>query len=124
MRAPMTTLRLGPDLLHEVKQASRREWLLADGRGGFASSTVLGLNTRREHGLLVIPLRSPNHRMVLLSRVEEAVSVDGVRHELSTNEYGGLVHPKGYQLAEEFELDPLPTLTWELEGRRLSKTVA
>ena len=59
--------------------ASRREWLEANGIGGFASSTVPGLNTRRYHGLLVAATRPPVGRMVLLSKVEETLLLDGRR---------------------------------------------
>ena len=50
---------------------SRREWLETNGLGGFASSTITGLNTRRYHGLLVAATKPPVGRMVLLSKLEE-----------------------------------------------------
>lgn len=117
-------LRLGPEVLGHVAESSRREWLLADGRGGYAATTAIGLNTRREHGLLVVPLAAPGQRMSLLSRLEETLVVGGRRYELGTNRYRDVVHPRGHELAQEFVLDPLPTLTWEVEGRRISRTVA
>ena len=117
-------LRLGADVVRDVPLAARREWLLADGLGGWAASTVLGLNTRGAHGLLVSAPSAAQPRLVLLSRVEEALSADGVRYELGTNDYGGVVHPRGHEHADSFVLDPMPTLTWEVGGRRLSRTVA
>ena len=53
-----------------VADAIDREWLLTDGLGGFACSTVPGINTRREHGLYVPDLDAPNGRHVLLSRLQ------------------------------------------------------
>lgn len=117
-------LRLGADVVRDVARASRCEWVLADGLGGWAASTVLGLNTRAGHGLLVSGPTAKYPRLVLLSRVEEAVSWDGARYELGTNDYGDAVHPSGFEHADAFVLDPLPTLTWEVAGRRLSRTVA
>jgi predicted glycogen debranching enzyme len=117
-------LRLGADVVKDVALASRREWLLADGLGGWAASSVLGLNTRGGHGLLVTAATPPYPRLVLLSRVEEAVTCDGVRYELGTNDYGTALHPRGFEHADAFVLDPLPTLTWEVAGRRISRTVA
>ena len=117
-------LRLGAEVVRDVALASRREWLLADGLGGWAASTVLGLNTRGGHGLLVTAAAPPYPRLVLLSRVEEAVTCDGVRYELGTNDYGNALHPRGFERADAFVLDPLPTLTWEVAGRRVSRTVA
>jgi predicted glycogen debranching enzyme len=117
-------LRLGADVVRDVALAAGREWLLADGLGGWAASTVLGLNTRAAHGLLVSAPSAEKPRLVLLARVEEALTADGLRHELGTNDYGGVVHPRGYEHADSFVLDPMPTLTWEVAGRRLSRTVA
>ena len=54
-----------------------REWLAVNKLGGYASSTVPGLNTRKYHGLLVAAMTPPVRRMVLLSRVEESVVCDG-----------------------------------------------
>jgi predicted glycogen debranching enzyme len=118
-------VKLEADVLRDVAQAAGREWLLADGLGGYASSTVIGLNTRRYHGLLVAARTPPVGRMVLLSGLEQALTVGERRHELSTNAYGGgVVHPRGFERALSFELDPLPTLTFEVDGGRLTRTVA
>ena len=55
-------LRLGADVVRDVALAARREWLLTDGLGGWAASTVLGLNTRGGHGLLVVASAPPRTR--------------------------------------------------------------
>src|SRR5262245_61167858 len=117
-------LSLDRELLRDPDEAARREWVVGDGLGGYASSTVIGLNTRREHGLLVVATRPPVERMVLLSRLEEAVLSGDVRQELGTNAYPGGLHPQGYLSAVGFAVDPLPTLTWEVDGGTLSKSVA
>ncbi|HKB40985.1 MAG TPA: glycogen debranching enzyme N-terminal domain-containing protein, partial [Gemmataceae bacterium] len=117
-------LRVGPDVLHDLSAATRREWLLTDGLGGYASSTVVGLNTRRYHGLLVAATDPPVGRLVLLSRVDETLWTGGAGHALATRAYAGAVEPKGYASASAFILDPLPTLTWEVPGGRLVRTVA
>jgi predicted glycogen debranching enzyme len=113
----------GPETLRDPGRASSLEWLLADGLGGYASSTVLGLNTRRYHGLLVAALGSPAGRMLLLSKLDETLIVDGERIELSTSAYPGALQPRGFEHAVWFALDPLPTLSWEGEGWRLTKVV-
>jgi predicted glycogen debranching enzyme len=115
---------LGPDALQDLDRAAGCEWLLCDGLGGYASSTPIGLHTRRYHGLLVAATRPPLGRMVLLSRVDEAVLVGGRRQELSTSAYKGAIHPRGFESALAFSLDPLPTLTWQVEGGRLTRTIA
>jgi predicted glycogen debranching enzyme len=118
-------VKLGAEVVRDLAEATRREWLLADGLGGYASSTTVGMNTRRYHGLLVAALRPPVERMMLLSRLDEALLVGDRRIDLSTNAYaGGVVHPRGFERALAFELDPLPTVTFEVEGGRLTRTVA
>src|SRR6516165_3984093 len=86
--------------------ASRREWLETNGIGGFSSSTITGLNTRRYHGLLVAATKPPVGRMVLLSKMEETLVIDGRRFELSSNRYPGVVYPQGHTLLKQFRQDP------------------
>ena len=116
-------IRLGPDVCGDLDAALRREWLETNGIGGFASSTVAGLNTRRYHGLLVAATRPPLGRAVLLSKLEETLIVDGRRFDLSANRYPGAIHPHGYQLLKEFRLDPFPVFTYEAGGVTLEKSV-
>src|SRR5256885_13287585 len=92
--------------------ARTREWLESNGLGGFASSTIIGLNTRRYHGLLTAALTPPVGRFVLLSKLEETLIVDGARFELSANQYAGAVHPQGYQYLTRFRLEPFPVFTY------------
>ncbi len=73
------------------------EWLAANGIGGYASSTAASLNTRRYHGLLVAAMAPPVRRMVLLSRLEEAVRIDGREAWLACNEYPGTIWPRGHE---------------------------
>ena len=59
------------------------------------SSTIIGLNTRRYHGLLIAATKPPVGRMVLLSKLEETLILDGGRFDLSVNQYAGAIHPEG-----------------------------
>src|SRR5437660_11105568 len=79
-----------------VEALMGREWLVTNGLGGYASSTLPGLNTRKYHGLLVAALAPPVRRMVLMSRVEETVWCGGRRPDLAGNEYPGGLHPQGH----------------------------
>src|SRR5438876_6241106 len=99
-----------------LAEANRCEWLESNGLGGFASSTITGLNTRRYHGLLVAATRPPVGRMLLLSKLEETLVIDGRRYELSANHYPGVVHPQGYRYLKQFRLDPFPVFVYEVEG--------
>ena len=66
-----------------------REWLTTNGVGGYASSTIASLNTRKYHGLLVAAMAPPVRRMVLLARVEETLIAENQRHSLASAEYPG-----------------------------------
>lgn len=91
---------------------------------GYASSTVAGMNTRRHHGLLVAATTPPVGRMVMLSKLEDALVIGGERVEVSTNMYGGgVVHPKGHQHLERFLLDPFPVLTYSDPRFTLTKSI-
>jgi predicted glycogen debranching enzyme len=103
--------------------ACRREWLETNGIGGFASSTITGLNTRRYHGLLVAATKPPVARMVLLSKIEETLVIGGRRFDLSCNRYPGVVHPQGHALLKQFRQDPFPVFVYEVEGLALEKSV-
>jgi predicted glycogen debranching enzyme len=103
--------------------AFRREWLETNGIGGFASSTITGLNTRRYHGLLVAATKPPVGRMVLLSKIEETLVVGGHRFDLSCNRYPGVVHPQGHAFLKQFRQDPFPVFVYEVEGLELEKSV-
>ena len=103
--------------------AIKREWLETNGLGGFASSTIAGLNTRRYHGLLIAATQPPVGRMLLLAKLEETLVVEGRRHDLSANRYPGVVHPQGYLLLKEFRHYPFPTFVYQVEGLELEKSV-
>jgi len=117
-------IRFDETVCGDLAQALRREWLETNGLGGFASSTIVGLDTRRYHGLLVAALAPPGGRTLLLAKVEETLVVGGARHELSANRYPGVVHPEGHRLQRGFRLDPFPVFTWAVAGLVVEKTVA
>src|SRR3989442_13871883 len=116
-------IQFGKDTCGDLDAALRREWLETNGLGGFASSTIVGLNTRRYHGLLVATLRPPVERFVLLSKLEETLFIDGQPFDLSANRYPGTVHPQGFRYLKQFRLDPFPTFIYEVEGVEIEKTV-
>src|SRR3984957_9460732 len=107
----------------DLEAALRREWLETNGLGGFASSTIVGLNTRRYHELLVAATKPPVGRLVLLSKLEETLFIEGKRFDLSANRYPGVVHPQGFRYLKEFRLNPFPVFTYEVEGIEFEKSV-
>ena len=106
-----------------LDEAVTREWLETNGLGGYSSSTIAGLNTRRYHGLLVAATKPPVGRAVMLSKLEETLVVGGQRFDLSANQYPGAIHPQGYQYQTGFRFDPFPVFTYEAGGVRVEKSV-
>jgi predicted glycogen debranching enzyme len=117
-------LTLNQSSCSDLTNVQDKEWIITNGIGGYASSTVAGMNTRRYHGLLVAATTPPVGRLVMLSKLEDALIIDGERVEFSTNLYGGgVVHPTGYQHLESFSLDPFPTFTYSSPRFTLTKSI-
>jgi len=100
-----------------------KEWLITNGLGSYASSTLPGINTRKYHGLLVAALQPPGNRTVCLSKLDEDVIVGNQVFRLGSNEFRDSVYPDGYQLIEQFSINPFPTYTYDLSGVLVKKTI-
>ena len=100
------------------------EWLETNGLGGWASSSIIGCNTRRYHGLLIAATKPPAERMALVSKLDETIILNDKRFELGTNDYGDLIHPHGYQYITSFQKDLFPAWSYEINGIVLKKTIA
>jgi predicted glycogen debranching enzyme len=110
----------------DAEQLIRREWLVTNGLGGYASSTVAGVCTRRYHGLLVAALPSPRGRTVMLNHLMEQVRLPNGR----TVRLGGEQHAdgklelQGLEFFREFRLESgLPVWRWEIDDWALEKRV-
>ena len=96
-----------------------REWLLANGLGGYASATANASNTRAYHGLLVAALEPPADRWLLLSSLDE--ELEGIH--LANHQYPGVIHPQGFKYLQEFRCDPFPRFCYKIGSARIEKTV-
>ncbi|KMO15459.1 amylo-alpha-1,6-glucosidase [Methylobacterium platani] len=92
-----------------------REWLEADGLGGFASGPVAGPRTRRYHALLLTATTPPTGRVVLVNGIEAEATTAGGSVPLSTQAYApDVVHPDGWRHVAGFAPRPWPTWTLRL----------
>src|ERR1700691_1127268 len=107
----------------DLGRAEQLEWIETNGLGGFASSTITGMNTRRYHGLLTAATKPPVGRFLLLSKLEETLVVDGRRYDLSVSQYPGAVYPHGNGYLKEFRLDPFATSVYDVDGVEVEKRV-
>lgn len=107
----------------ELNPFLQYEWLLTNGSGAFAMSSVVGCNTRRYHGRLCATTRPPVGRIMTLNRVGELLFVDNKRefHELSVNQFANTFHPHGERYLRRFELGRTAKWEYEVEGVRLTK---
>jgi predicted glycogen debranching enzyme len=99
-----------------------REWLEADGLGGFAMGTVDGIRTRRYHSLLLAATRPPEGRVVLVADLEVHVETAAGRFALSSHRYrGDTVFPDGATRLVAFTPEPYPSWEWRLDdGTRIA----
>ena len=68
-----------------LKDGIEKEWLITNGIGGYSASTVLGINTRKYHGLLIAPLTPPAKRYLILSKLDESVKIGDEQFNLYSN---------------------------------------
>lgn len=104
-------------------EALRREWLVTNGIGGYASSTILGINTRKYHGLLVAAFNPPVDRWVLLTKLDEEIRIGNETYLLGSNEFKHGINPEGYRFLLDFSLNPFPTYRYIVQGVHLQKTI-
>ena len=106
LTAPLR-IAFGRAVCGSLPEAAAREWLVTDGLGGYASGTVAMLQTRRYHGLLMVPTTpAGGSRMLGLSAIDAVVVVGDRRIRLATHEWaGGAVDPRGFECLAGFDLD-------------------
>lgn len=119
----MKITRIAATDCQDLQRSLGLEWLETDGRGGFASGTVAGPNTRRYHALLLAARRPPVDRVALVNHLEEWVVVGESHLPLSSTLYPGAVHPDGYRYCTGFTTDPWPTWTYDLAGIRMTREI-
>ncbi len=106
-----------------LNRAVTFEWLYTNGLGGYASSTILGLNARGYHGLLVSALNPPVDRWLTLSRLDEVVAGAEGTSNFGTEQTTKGVTQRGYRLITRFELGPMPQMTFKTDTVTIDKTI-
>lgn len=99
-----------------------REWLVTNGIGGFASSTIIGANTRKYHGLFIAPLTPPARRYLILSKLDESIQIEDNKYDLYTN-VGENYISQGYKFQEKFQKDIFPSFIYKVEDVEITKTI-
>ena len=102
----MPVIAFTQDTLSRFGEVIGKEWLITNGLGGYASSTVLGINSRKYHGLLVAALHPPGDRTVCISKLDEDVIVGNDVYRLGANEFRDVIYPQGYKFLKAFSVAP------------------
>lgn len=116
-------MKITKDKLVDFEKASNYEWILTNGIGGYCSSSILGLNTRKYHGLIVAALDDTGDRNLVLSKLNESIEYNGKNYTLSTNQCNNYIE-QGYKRQESFEKDFLPEFEYRIEDVVINKTIA
>lgn len=95
-----------------LRKALRKEWLLTNGLGDYASGTIIGCNTRKYHGLLVVNTVHPAGRHVMLSAMEESVCGGGKEFFFSCRKHPGVYFPRGHEYLESMEAGDWPVFRY------------
>ena len=121
----MSYLRLEKAVMTNLQESLRRELLRTNRSGAYSSSTLVDCNTRKYHGLLVVPvpeLDDENH--VLLSSLDCTVVQHGAEFNLGLHKYqGNNFSPNGHKYIREFDATKVPTTTYRVGGVILKKEV-
>ncbi|MCC4771877.1 glycogen debranching protein [Methanosarcina sp. DH2] len=99
---------LGADFLSTYEEGIKREWVIGNGLGGYASSTVIGAGTRTYHGLLVAAPENSPGRLLVLSSLDEEISVNEEIYKLAVHKYPEVISPAGFNYLSEFVRNPFP----------------
>ena len=99
-----------------IENGLTKEWIITNGIGGFAAQSILGINTRKYHGLLVAPLVPPARRYVVLSKIDESFIIEGQEKIIYSN-LGKNYISEGYKNLESFEKTYNPIFKYNIENK-------
>jgi predicted glycogen debranching enzyme len=119
----LPVLEIKKNIIQDLNKSKKLEWIITNGLGGYASSTVIGMNTRKYHGLLITSDKPPLNRKVILSKLEEEIVLKGKTIKLSTNRYPDVIYPEGYKNQIKFELNPFPHFVYDANGIEIKKSI-
>lgn len=117
----MSGLKFDKGELGNLEYSLDREVLSTDRRGGYMSTTIVGCNTRKYHGLMVAPIDQSDRAYVLLSSLDETVVQHDQSFNLALHRFEGTYEPRGHKYITDFEYTPVPTITYRVGGVVLKK---
>ena len=119
----MSFINFKKEQLINLEYSLKRELLRSNRAGSYANSTIINCNTRKYHGLLIVPQPAvDNGNHVLLSSLDETIIQRDAEFHLGIHKYkGGVYQPKGHKYVRDFTTKPIPKLTYRVGGVVLTK---
>ncbi len=119
----MSYIKFDKSQLVNLEYSLTRELVRSNRAGSYASTTIVGCNTRKYHGLLITPQPQLDGGMhVLLSSLDETVIQHNKEFNLGIHLYkGGKASPGGHKYIVDYNLDPTPIITYKVGGVKLTK---
>lgn len=106
------------------REGIQREWVITNGIGGYAGSSIIGAHTRKHHGMLIASLHAPTERYMVLSKINETLDFGGKKYSLKTNQRVGKKYESGQDYLQRFVFNELPTFVYQVKGFYMEKTIS
>ena len=111
----MAFLKFNKSELVNLSYSLKREILLASKTGAYCNTSIVTCNTRRYHGLLAVPIdKFDGYRYILLSSLDESITLNSKRFNLGIHCYGDIYEPRGHKYIVDFDADPVPMITYKI----------
>lgn len=120
----MKKYRFGKGNFRNLTEGIEREWLIANGIGGFANASITNNNSRMHSAYLVAALNPPVDRINVLTKISEQINVDKIIYDLDSQQFVGKEENAGYKKLEAFEFDIVPKFIYQFQDVRMVKTIA
>lgn len=116
-------MEFGKGYWRNTEEALRKEWVVTNGLGGYAGSSLIGAHNRKHQGMLIASLHPPVDRFLVLSKIHETLNLGGRSIPLYANRQPGWM-TEGYLHLQRVIYDELPTYIYQVEDFYLTKTIA
>ncbi len=117
-------MKFGKGYWKSFEAGLEREWVITNGIGGYAGSSIIGANTRRHQGLLIASLRAPVSRYAILTKIDESLQMGGEDFSLATNQHPGGWNEEGQKHLQRFIYDEQPKFIYQVKEVFLTKEIA
>ena len=120
----MAFLKFNKSELVNLEYSLKREIIAANDSGAYCNTSIVACNTRRYHGLLAVPVDElGGGKYMLLSALDESLTLRGKQFNLGIHCYGGTYDPKGHKYIVDFDANPVPVITYKVGGILFTKTI-